>query len=191
MSWTWSITCAACAPSHPPPSDASPHHAGYLARRVGEHRDVQEERRELRRADLAAGDDPRRRCLARRPAELGAEQVHDAGRVGRVEHPARLGGVAGERLLAQHVLARRDGFERDRRVRVRRAWRSRPRRHRAVRAPRRAWCTRSGRRSAAARSRVFSGSRPTSATHVEPGGAQRAEVRDAAEPRPDDRNAAS
>ena len=139
-----------------------------FARGVGEHRDVQQERRELGRADLAPGDDSRRRCLARRPAELGAEQVHDAGRVGGVEHPARLRGVTGERLLAQHVLPGGDGLERDRRVGVRRR-RDRDRvdtgeRERVGEGR----AARSGRRSAPRVPTFWPGSRPTSACTSNP-----------------------
>ena len=51
--------------------------------------------------------DPREQRLAGREAELGAEHVHDARPFGRGEQRARLGRVARERLLAEHVLARR------------------------------------------------------------------------------------
>ena len=106
--------------------------------------------------------------------------MHDAGGLGRVEHPARFVGVAGERLLAQHVLARRDRLERDRRVRVRR-------------------CGDRDRVDSGERERVgevreavrdvealgafggLLGVAPDERVHVEAGGAERAQVRDAAE----------
>ena len=52
------------------------------------------------------------------PAELAAEEVDDAGLLGRGQHGPALGRVAGEGLLAQHVLAGGDGGQGDGRVGV-------------------------------------------------------------------------
>ena len=52
------------------------------------------------------------------PAELAAEEVDDAGGLGRGQHGPTLGGVAGERLLADQVLAGGDGRQGDGRVGV-------------------------------------------------------------------------
>jgi len=70
----------------------------------------------LSRRALERGDGPYGAVLVR----TGAQQVDDAGLLGGVAHQLRLGRVAGERLLAQHVLAGCDRVERDRRVRERR-----------------------------------------------------------------------
>ena len=75
---SWSITCEPCAPNQPPPLASSAHHAGHLGARVGEHGNVQQHRREARFADRARPDGAGERGLAGIPAELGAEQVHDA-----------------------------------------------------------------------------------------------------------------
>ena len=158
---------------------------GHLGPGMREQRHVQQEGRHARLADRAVTHDAAQELLARRPAELGAEEVHDPGRLRGVEHHPRFGGVAREGLLAQHVLPGSDGLEREQGVRVGRGG-DRDRVHRGI-----------GERLGQARGRVRDAEarrplgrllRVTSdeVRHVEPRGAQPAGMRQAPEPGPDD-----
>ena len=91
-----------------------------LGGQVGECGDVQDHRRRPGLADDARRNRPGQGRLAGVPAELGAEQVDDAGGLGRGQHVDGFGRIAGERLLAQHVPPASDGRERQLGVRVRR-----------------------------------------------------------------------
>ena len=62
-----------------------------------------------------ARDGARQQRLPGREPELSTEQVHDAGCGRGGVHGARLGEIASERLLAQHVLAGRHRFQHERR----------------------------------------------------------------------------
>ena len=158
---------------------------GDFRGRVGEHRHDHHDGGEAGLADRTRPDRPRQRRLSGVPAELGSEHVHDARRLGRGEHAPRLGRVAGERLLADDVLARRDRGQRELGVGVRRG-RDRDRvdpveRERVV--------DRRQRERHLEERGTFAGPVRIPAderAHVDARGAQRAHVRDAAEARPDD-----
>jgi hypothetical protein len=75
---------------------------------------VELEQAEARRSDDAGPDRAGQVRLPGSETPFGAEEVHHAGALGRVEHRRALVRVTGERLLAHHVFARADGFERDR-----------------------------------------------------------------------------
>ena len=136
--------------------------------------------REARRTDRSRPDGPRQRRLARVPPELRAEQVHDAGFLRGREHAPALGGVAREGLFADHVLARGDRGERELGVRVR----GRGDRHRIDAFERERVVERRERERhvelAGARFRAFAVA-TDHRQHVEARGAQRANVRNAAE----------
>ena len=103
----WSMSCDPCAPSHPPPADASAHHAGTTA--VGSaSMGTCMSQVAMRGAPIEVVPDRLgEQRLSGVEAELGAQEVHDPGPLGGVEHGAPLGGVAGEGLLAQDVPSRR------------------------------------------------------------------------------------
>ena len=117
-----------------------------LAGRVGQHREVHQEGRELRLADLArARLTPRRGCLARTPIGIRCRGgARPAGGLGRVEHRGALPWRHERRASRTARACRR----RRPRARSRRgcgaAWRSSPRRPREGRARRRGWCSRVG-----------------------------------------------
>ena len=91
---------------------------GDLGRRVGQQGDMEEDRGHAGLADLAPLHGPSQRGLACVPAELAPEQVDESRILRRGQHGPALGGVAGEGLLAQHVLAGGDGGQGDGRVGV-------------------------------------------------------------------------
>jgi hypothetical protein len=93
---------------------------GQLGRGVGVGRELELEEGVARLADHAGSDRARELRLAGAEAELGAEQVHDTGALGGVEHLSRFRRVERERLLAHHVLPRADRLQHDRTVRARR-----------------------------------------------------------------------
>ena len=147
---------------------------------------MQQERGQARLADRASTDRPREQCLSRREPELGAEHVHDAGEFRGIEQHLRLGGVAGERFLAEHMLAGADRFQHERRVRIRRGGD----RHRVDAGDRE--------RLGQAGTRVFDpeafrarrgllGIATHERVHLETGGAQCADMGQAPESRTDDR----
>ena len=86
----------------------------YLRVGIRQQREVHHEGGQAGVADLATAYDACEQCLARAEPHLGAEQVYDAGPLGRLEQRPRLGRVARERLLAEHMLARGDRIVRDR-----------------------------------------------------------------------------
>ena len=157
----------------------------HLGGRVGEQRDVKEERGKTGSADPPAAHDTGQQHPARRVTELGPDEVDDARRLGRREHLARLGRVARERLLTKDVFAGRDRFEHEGRVGVRRRRDGDGVDTGAIeRVAER--CARA--RDAETRRAVgrLRGIAPCQCTNVEPRGTQRAHVRQAPEPRPDD-----
>ena len=81
---------------------------------------MQQERGQARLADGAVADQAGGQGLAGGPAELGADEVHDARMFGSRQQLAGLGRVAREGLLAQHVLPGGDGLEHEGAVSVRR-----------------------------------------------------------------------
>ena len=85
---------------------------------------MEQERCEPRLADRSVVDDAVQQGLSSGPPELCAEQVNDAGLLGRVQHHARLRRVARERLLHEDVLPGPDRLQREAGVRV---WRRRDR----------------------------------------------------------------
>ena len=112
---------------------------GYLGRGVGEQRHVEQHGGHTGLADLAVPDGLGQQGLSGVPPELAPEQVDHAGRLGGGQDRPALGGVAGERLLADEVLAGGDGGQRDGRVGVGRGGDGdgvRPRRGPAPRRPR-------------------------------------------------------
>ena len=68
------------------------------------------------RADLAGRHHPPHPLVPRVPAAGLADHVHPARRLGRLDHPPRLGHARGHGLLADHVAARRQGRAGDRTV---------------------------------------------------------------------------
>jgi hypothetical protein len=85
---------------------------------VLEHRERDAHRRldTLERADLAAGDDVVHPLRQRVVPVVERLHHHEPGAVGRRRDLLGFGGVRGERLLAQDVLARRDRLQRPLRV---------------------------------------------------------------------------
>ena len=75
---------------------------------IGDEWHLEEEKHRAGLPDVAPLDDASQQRLRGAEAELGAEHVHDAGGLRGVEHALRVGAVSGERLLADHVLARLD-----------------------------------------------------------------------------------
>jgi len=83
----------------------------HLGPGTGEERDVEEEGGHAGIADGPVGHGAGGQPLARGPAELGPDEVHEAAGLGRREHGVRFGRVAGQRLLAQDVLAGGQGLQ--------------------------------------------------------------------------------
>jgi hypothetical protein len=67
---------------------------------------MEEEGGQPRLPDGSGGDGPGGQPLTGGPAELSPHQMDEPGAFGRLQHGLRLGCIAGQRLLAQDVLAR-------------------------------------------------------------------------------------
>ncbi len=164
----WSISWDPCAPSHPPPAEASAHHDGTTASGSTRTGTCMTQVAMRGVPDQALADGLGQEGLSGVEAELGPQEVHDRALLRRAEHDGGLGAVAGEGLLAQHVPPGCDGLERQLGVGVRRGGDGdgvhAGKRQRlaeiggGARAP----------RTCAARSAVLAGSRPTRARTSNP-----------------------